>query len=143
MKKNGKKARRLAKEKQERRIIAEAKAGAPFSRASKKKRLCTHYESHGGGFCIGTAWSYLYPLSESKCCCSVCQTEFSMDQYRAMEAFIKGYPGQECTTVAQAHARIQKIVPPVWYYKMSADTVKTVPFKEDQVVLPRNCIAIF
>lgn len=143
MKKNGKKFRRLAKEKQERKIAAEAKAGVPFSRASKKKRLCTHYEAHGGGFIVGTAWSYLYPLSESKCCCSVCRTEFSMEQYHAMEVFVKEFTGVGCTTVVQALANIQKVVPPVWYYKLNEDTVKTVPFEEDQVVLPDNCIAIF
>mgnify|MGYP005756991675 CR=1 FL=1 len=143
MKKNGRKARRLAKEKQAGRLVAEAQAGEPFSRASKRKRLCTHYHTIGGGFTVGIAQSYLQPISESKCCCLVCKTEFSMEQYRAMEAFVNGYSGQGCTTVAQAHAYIQKIVPPVLYCKLDANTVKTFPLEEDTVALPNNCIAIY
>lgn len=141
MKKNGKKARRLAKEKEVRRMIEEKRAGKPYSRVSKKRRLCTHYVTYGGGITVGVGYSYLYMISDLKCRCAVCQTEFSVDQYRAMEGFIKTYPSQWCTTVGYAHAQIQKIVPPVWYYQLDAHTVKTVPVEEGKVILPRiTCI---
>lgn len=142
MKQNGRRARKLAKERQERRILEEKRAGKPYSRVSKKKRICTHYETIGGGIIVGTGWSYLHPLTESKCYCSICKMEFSMEQYRAMEAFIKGYSGQSCTTVGKAHIQIQSIVPPVWYYRLDADTVKTIPFEEGHVALPRNFTGI-
>ena len=138
MKKNGKKARQLAKQKQIIRQKEESRAGAPFSRVSKKRQLCTHYKTIGGGICVGVGWTYLYPVSESKCRCQVCKMEFTMEQYRAMRIFVAGYSGQRCTTVGSAHTRIQKIVPPVWYYQLGPDSVKTIPFSEEEVALPNN-----
>lgn len=107
--------------------------------------MCAHYRTiegdivriSGYSIIVGTGWSYLYPISESKYRCRVCKMEFTIEQYHAMQAFIASYPSQECKTLDSAHAEIQKIVPPVGYYELGEDSVKTVPLAEGEVVIPR------
>jgi hypothetical protein len=136
MKKDGKKYRRLQKEKAERRIEAEKRASAPYSK--HKVKLCIHYGAIGGGIIPGYAQSYLYPISDTECRCAECQKVFPIEVYHEMKDFAEGYSRLNCTTMMPEMIKIAKSAKPVKYYYVAEDTIEYLPDDdEDDIIVPR------
>ena len=90
MKKNGRKGRRLQKEKAERKAAARAKikVGEPFSKAKTRKKLCLHYKGTPGGFTPGFCYSLLFPIGETECICA----KLKFEEYsRFLSVFLRKF----------------------------------------------------
>lgn len=100
MKKNGKKYRKLQKEKLDRKKKHLEKCGPPYSK--RKVKVCRHYGYNGEIRSYMTRWeiphyqmiytgavSYLDPVSDEKCRCRCCGAEFPVESYHEMEHYVK------------------------------------------------------
>nr|MBP3598318.1 hypothetical protein [Eubacterium sp.] len=123
MKKNGRKYRRIQKEKEIKRIEAEKRAGKPYSK--HKIRVCRHWEGYSVGFGIGHVWSILYPISKEKCVCLDCGIIYSIDVYNKMKTLIEEFNNNYmCTTIHYYSERIQKMIKPVSYYYVAENMIE-------------------
>lgn len=113
MPKLSKRMRERKKEKEERRVLANKKAGNPYSH--HKIRTCHHYITYGGGFVLGIARGLLMPISEKECICSNCQKQFSIKAYHVMNDWTQRYTGKDYCH-AQEVQEISGQIPPVKYY---------------------------
>lgn len=124
MKKNGKKWRKLQKEAAERRAIAEARAGEPFSKAKTRKKFCCHYDGWGGGPLPGFYHSKLVPLGEKECVCKECGKVFPIEKYEQMERLIKYELNRGNVYDDDRDSDLYEGLEPVYYRRISENEIE-------------------
>ena len=118
MKKNGKKWRRLQKEKELRKAMI-TKVSVPFSKSRNKKRLCLHYSGRPGGIIVGHCYSLLTKKSEKECECCICKKVFPIEKITQMKQLVDYLSNKGCVTDVERIAKLSKGIEPVYYYKLS------------------------
>ena len=93
MKKLSKKKRAELKEKAVIREKVMAKAGEPYSR--HKIRVCQHIDR----YYFGCAYPTLIKISEDKCMCTICKTEFPIEFMDEMRELTRNYRHSDCVKV--------------------------------------------
>lgn len=84
MAKKTRRQRKLSKEKEERRAIALAKAGTPYSK--HKVRICCHYYGQAGLWPSVRTYSYLFQINDDTYICGKCRKVFTAEQASKLDA---------------------------------------------------------
>ena len=129
MKKNGKKWRKLQKEKVKRK--ATMMVGEPYSRASKKIKVCTHYFGQPGSIVAGYCVSLLKKINEEECLCKCCGKRFPIEMYDKMEKLTEYLSNKGCCTYVDYIAELSEGLEPVWYRQLSETEIEVVDRKEN------------
>ena len=118
MKKNGRKWRKLQKEKELKKKTVTSIA-APFSKVSKKKTLCRHYTGVPGGLIPGSCHSLLIERSDKECICIKCQKGFPIKRMAQMNQLVAYLSNKGCITDEKLIAKLSRGIQPIYYYKLS------------------------
>ena len=118
MKKNGKKWRKIQKEKSMR-TVAITNVTHPVSDIRKKKILCTHYIGRPGGILPGSCHSLLIEKSEKECICTKCRKIFPIKRMAQMEQLVSYLSNKGCITDERFIAKLSRGIEPIYYYKIS------------------------
>lgn len=140
MKKNGRKYRKLQKEKELQKADRKPmKVGEPFSRVSKKRRICLHYGMIGGGIIAGKGYSYLHPVSEDMCQCGCCGKKFPIEAMETMKHLIEYLECAGCCISAGMIRELSEGIEPVAYYRISEIECRICEMED--IAIPRHtCI---
>lgn len=139
MKKYGRKWRKLQKEKEMRK--ANVKIGEPYSKSRLKKKLCLHYGGRPGGILPGYCYSFLHPINDKECICSVCRKTFSIKKYGQMQKLVAYLSNKGCVTDTSYIAKLSRGLEPVYYRRLSETEVEIIETVEDGIIMPRHiCI---
>ena len=110
--------------KMEKRVAEEKKAGVPYSK--HKLRICHHFVGYGGGIIVGFAYPTLYRISEEKCKCAICKSEFPIDFMDEMEQLTSAFANAECCDVIPAGEALYAKSRLVEYYYEGPDQIHYV-----------------
>ena len=140
MKKNGRKGRRLQKEKTERieATRAKMKVGEPFSKAKTRKKLCLHYEGTPGGFTVGYCYSLLIPRGKTECICAKCGKVFPIEKHDQMKQLVRYLSNKGCITDVAYIMKLSKGIEPVYYRRISENEIEILETVEDKCILPSH-----
>ena len=119
MKKNGKKWRKIQKEKAMQRTVESATVECLVSNARKKKILCMHYWGRPGGILPGSCHSLLIKKSEKECICTKCRKIFPIKRMAQMEQLVSYLSNKGCITDEKFIAKLSRGIEPIYYYKIS------------------------
>lgn len=114
MAKLSKRKRAKLKEKAARREMEMKRAGKPYSKHIT--RTCYHFGGRGGGIVVGYAFPTLVKISDEKCMCVKCKSEFPIDFMETMNILTQEYAKAGCTTVVDAARRLAENCHPVKFY---------------------------
>ncbi len=78
-----------------------------------KVRICVHFEGHGGGFVMGNAHITLKKISDLKCQCEICKTEFPISYMYTLEKYVNSYAAAGCCDVIDKGRELSKVLKPV------------------------------
>ena len=118
MKKNGKKWRKIQKEKAMRRTVESTTVERPVSNARKKKILCMHYWGRPGGILPGYCHSLLIEKSEKECICTKCRKIFPIKRMAQMEQLVSYLSNKGCITDERLIAKLSRGIEPSYYDKI-------------------------
>lgn len=127
MKKNGRKYRKVQKEKAKKHIEYLKSCGEPY--AKRKIRNCCHYLALrvvDGNIFLKT---YLSLISDSKCHCEICKKEFSIEVYEKAQKYIDGMTGSISKMERLLYKKVK--LKPTKYYYTAKDVIEYVPETED------------
>ena len=119
MAKLSRRKRAKLKEKETRRALA--KVGEPYSKHIT--RVCYHFNGRGGGFVRGYAFPTLVKISDEKCVCLNCKSEFPVDFIVKMEKLTAAYANAGCTAVIDARNRLIANCNPVKFYYIGPNEI--------------------
>ena len=124
MKKNGKKWRKLEKEKELHN--EDIKVGEPFSKAKNKKHLCLHYGGKPRGIVPGYCYSKIRKISENEYACTECGKRFSAKQNEQMNTLVSYLTSKGCCTDTIYIAKLSRGLEPVYYRRLSETEIEII-----------------
>jgi len=125
MKKNGRKWRRIQRERNLHKAGV-AVAAEPFSNACKRKMLCRHYAGRPGGILPGACHSLLIEQNENECMCVMCKKHFPVKRMEQMNQLVSYLSGKGCTTDEKLIAELSCGIEPVFYHRISETEIRII-----------------
>lgn len=115
MKKNGRKYRKIQKQKTDYKMKQPQKVGEPFSKVRYKKKICYHHTGIG----IVKVSSQLLKISERECMCLNCKKRFPIGAMEKMDNLVKQLNILGYLLGKEKIEKMSEGIEPVEYYKLS------------------------
>lgn len=122
MKKNGRKYRKIQKQKADYKLEHPQKVGEPFSKVRYKKKICYHHTGIG----IMKVSSQLSKISERECMCLKCKKRFPIGAMGKMDNLVTQLNLLGYWLGKEKIEKLSEGIEPVEYYKLSESEMEYI-----------------